>query len=453
MKKKPSPRKSGKDRDARSSGRKSRQPIGKKWPSINEDKIVSKAVGYYLSSGDFNGLPARSLLTTGVKIDEIRTILAHLLESGQLSLEFGARHPNPNVKALPPLPAAEQLAELATNDLEYACIYPTTTELERKVKRGDCQDRPFTRRLMLGEAQLEHHAFDLSVLEFYRNDPRYSYETNDVGGWISIRDEFFVENSHTHERDKVGLQTFGFGYNESFARAVVVFTWYLASLSPEHQQIWNAKRLDGRFELHPDYYRCAILGEWPTRLSIFEALTAELKHINEMARLMGKPALFRNEFADRPQGFTFLIRPTTKEFNDFVLLLDQMMSDNINKDFFRGDLALDTEAVRSDGKIVATSKGTIQLLEDWFKRMMRLSDPKPFDALVATFRRVRKLRQSPAHKVEDNAFNQELFKEQRQIVIEAYSAIRAIRLLLANHPKVREYKVPAMLFNGEIWDR
>ncbi len=318
------------------------------------------------------------------------------------------------------------------------------------VNPAGSEDRPFTRRLMLGEAQLEFHAFDLSILEFYRNDPRYDYETDDIHGQICIRDTY-AGSDEMEERDRVFLQTFGFGYDDSLNRAVVVFTRYLHDLSPEHQQIWNAKRLKGRYKLHPDYYRSAILGEWGTKLSVFDAFTEELKHINAMVRLIGRPPLFRNEFEARPKGFSFLVRPTTKEYNDFVLVLDHMMSDNINKEFFQGAIELETESPRRDGKIIVTSKGTIQLLEQWFQKSMRFNDPQPFKDMVATFRKVRRLRQNPAHKAEDSVFDQQLFKEQRMLMIEAYCAVRTIRLMLANHPSVRDYRVPEMLFKGEIW--
>jgi hypothetical protein len=424
----------------------------------SDEEILAKATDHYLTSGDFNGLPVRQLFSDEAGREAVRKALARLMEAGTLTMEFGTGHPNPHIKAFPPHPdVTRHLTSLAESDLAHACAYPSPSVLAKRIKKSQSQDRPFTRRLMLGEAQLEFHAFDLSVLEFYRNDPRYHYETNDIGGWISVRDAYSdpatePETPKMHERDQVFLQTFGFAYDDDMNRAVVVFTRYLADLSPEHQQIWNAKRLDGTYRLHPDYYRNSIVGDWGTKISIFEAFTAELKHINAMARLMGKPPLFRNEFGTRPKGFSFLVRPTTKELNDFVLTLDQMMSDNLNKDFFRGDIELETDTPRADGKIVVTQKGTIQLLEQWFQTMMRWPDPKPFDEMVSAFRKVRKLRQSPAHKIEDSAFDQGLFKEQRSLVIEAYKAVRTIRLLFANHPAVRDYKVPDELFKGEIWN-
>jgi len=417
----------------------------------DDNSIVAAVTKHYLSSGDFNGLPVRTLFKNEASRESIRAGLKRLIEARQLTMEFGLGHPNPYIKAFPPHPSnATHLEELATNDLQHACAYPTPAVLAKAVSASEGQDRPFTRRLMLGEAQLEFHAFDLSVLEFYRNDPRYRYDNDDIRGSISIRDAFY-DSAKMPERDHVLLETFGFGYDESWNRAVVVFTRYLHDLSPEHQQIWNAKRLDGTYKLHPDYYRNSILVEWGTKLSLFDAFTDELKHINAMVKLMGKPPLFRNEFEDRPIEFAFLVRPTTKELNDFVLILDQMMSDNLNKDFFRGDVDLEAEASRSDGKVVVNQKGTIQLLEQWFQKKMRFPDPKPINDTVALFRGVRKLRQSPAHKAEDSTFDQKIFKEQRQLAMRAYDAVRTIRLMLANHPAVRSYKVPDELFNGEIW--
>ena len=72
---------------------------------------------------------------------------------------------------------------------------------------------------------------------------------------------------------------------------------YLHGLSPEHQRVWQAKMLSGRYKLHRDYYRSSILGARGTRISIFEAFTLELSVINQMAQRIGRTALFRDTFA------------------------------------------------------------------------------------------------------------------------------------------------------------
>ncbi len=64
--------------------------------------------------------------------------------------------------------------------LGAARVYPERTYLERVVDRDQYQGRPYTLGLALGDAELFHRAFDLSVLERYRNDPRYLYQAADV---------------------------------------------------------------------------------------------------------------------------------------------------------------------------------------------------------------------------------------------------------------------------------
>ena len=40
---------------------------------------------------------------------------------------------------------------------------------------------------------------------------------------------------------------------------------------------------------------------------------------------------------------------------------------NINRKFFKNDVAFESDEERSDGKIIVRQKGTIQLLNDWLR--------------------------------------------------------------------------------------
>ena len=218
--------------------------------------------------------------------------------------------------------------------------------------------------------------------------------------------------------------------------------------------MWEAKRLLKRAKIHPDYYRASIQGEWAKHVPMLTAFGMELHHLNQMSQLMGRLSLFKRTFdrEDRPRGFALLIRPTLKEFNDFVLLLDQAMSDNINKSFFGGDVALEKEETRRDGKVIVTSRGTISLLEEWLRTKFRTPETKPLEDAIAIFRRVRKLRQSPAHTPYENNFDQQYFKDQRELVWKAYTAVRTLRLIFQNHPACKAYKVEDFLHEGRIRD-
>jgi hypothetical protein len=250
------------------------------------------------------------------------------------------------------------------------------------------------------------------------------------------------------EQDKVLLPTFGFAYDDGFGRAVVTFNRYLADLTPEHQRIWAAHEVAEGVRIHPDFYRTQIIGDFPEALSLCEAFFMELETINAMAVAMGRPKLFRN--VDRPKRFGFLLRPTQHEFEQFVHLLDKTLSDNLNQKFFLEDVTFETERARKDGKIQVERKGTIQLLEEWGRLKVRMADPRPFDEMIAVFREVRKLRQAPAHAVNDDLFDQAIFQKQRLLLVRAYTAVRTLRLMLANHPSAREVTIDPFLYEGKI---
>jgi hypothetical protein len=185
------------------------------------------------------------------------------------------------------------------------------------------------------------------------------------------------------------------------------------------------------------------MGEWPERPSIYESFVEEQHHINEMAVLMGRPPFWRAEFRadDRPRNFGFLLRPTLNEFNAFVHTLDRMCSDNINVTFFRNDIELDEEIQRADGRLEVRRKGSIRLLDEWLDRV-RFDDLEPRRLMIATFRRIRNLRNSPAHTLRPDEFDPTYIQQQRELMIDAYGAVRTLRLILANHPATRGYEVP-----------
>ncbi|MBK7491922.1 MAG: AAA family ATPase [Nitrosomonas sp.] len=422
----------------------------------NDSSILEYIAEHYLSSHDFNGLPVRTLREAySLTKDTSLQLVERRLRSQDIDVMFGNIHVNPHIKAFSHITHEKQLEFLAELGLEDShCLYPSAKYLSSLKLESRFEGRPYDLELALGAGQLDFRVFDLLVLEYYRNDPRYYYKTNFIDGSISITDEH-CETGSMPEKDQVLLQTFGFAYDDDLNRGVAVFLRYLKGLSPEHQRIWHARQLSGDYKLHPDYYRNSILGDSGTRISIFEALPLELKVINEMSALIGKAPLFRQTFEiNRPKNFGFLLRPTLSEFNDFILLLDKMLSDNINKDFFKNDTDLEEERERADGKIEVKQKGTLALLEEWLRKRFTPKEPAPFDSMFKSLKEVRRLRQKPAHAVNEDVFNLKYFKEQRQLVIGAYDAVRTLRLALANHPAVRRNppEIQKNLERGEIWD-
>jgi hypothetical protein len=416
--------------------------------------ILASIKNFYFRSPDFNGYPVYRLKQEyALSNPEAKKLISEFISSGNIDVVFSG---NPHIRPFSSPSIASQLAQLEQLDFsEHFCLYPTAETLASASEIEAYRDRPYSLELACGVGQLEFRTFDLTVLEYYRNDPRYHYETNSLSGSISVQDKFY-ESDLMAKRDQILLQSFGFAYDDQLNRAVAVFVCYLSGLSPEHQRIWAAKELKGDHKLHPDYYRNCILGEWGTRIPIFDAFVEELAVINEMAELMQMKPLFRRTFKDnRPPEFAFLLRPTQAEFNRFVLTLDQMMSDNLNKEFFRGHVSLEDEEIRSDGKIIIKPLGTIVLLDRWLRKHFHPKNTDELDRLFTTFRKIRNLRQRPAHAVNRDSFDQEHFKNQRELILEAYDAVRALRMSFANHPWVKRNppRIGKELFEGLIWDR
>lgn len=406
---------------------------------------------HYLTSKDFNGILLGSLRNK-IKIekDEIHQNIIELLKQGKIDLLFPDSE-NPHIKRFDTEDIEIQLKKIEIFDILNSCAYPSKKHLKECIKPEEFKDKPFTLKLAFGEPQLSFYPFDLTVLEIYRNDPRYWYFTDDISGHISILNEHYLGRD-MKESDKILLEKFGFCYDDDFNRGVAVFLIYLNRLSPEHQQIWNAKLLNGIYKLHPDYKKIT-LGAWPQNKSIFRAFIEELKIINEITEAITNEKLFINDFCnDRPTEFSFLIRPTEKEYQNFIHILDKMLSENINKSIFKkdGELKLENEIIRKDGKIIVQPKGSLSLLEEYLQLHYVTPYPEPIQNMIKCFKSIRKARSKPAHTINDNKFDQEYFKKQIKVISETYNYLLVLRIIFSRHPYAKDIQIPKWLEEEKI---
>jgi hypothetical protein len=420
---------------------------------MTAEELLECITRFYQESEGFNGLPVSS---TGIELDELRGLIRLLVESGQLYVNYGDRHPNPHILAFEPEARDDQLRKLDEGNLQDACLYPTVEHLRTVVNPAAYEGRPYTLELALGYPVLGYHFFDLSILESYRNDPRYYY-TFDIDGMISVDDEFYDQPT-MDERDKVLLQTFGLALAKEKYWAIVVFRRYLSMLSPEHQQLWRTKQEPDDpdlFQPHWEYWR-ASMGEWPEKMSLFSAFLEEMEQVNELAAVIGRPRLFRETYHDqRPRDFGYLIRPTARELSNFAGVLDKMLSDNINRDFFQNDVPYEDETTDKQGRTIVTQRGTIRILEEWIRAKVRLKDTDSqalIDQAIDIFKRIRKARNPQAHKLSPDAYDLELFREQIQLMRDAYRAMVTLRQMLNLHPAAKDYEVPEDLAQMKVLD-
>jgi len=407
----------------------------------------------FVRSHDFNGVPARRLLAAfNVGRPELEGQLSRLLISGQISLAFASHSENPHIKRLLDLPLDAQLAQLPKEDINGICVYPAADTIRSHTELPEYDDRPYTRRLALAEPQLVPAFFELNILEKYFRDPRYLCWFGDSSGSISIRDEYYLSDQ-TPERDKVSLRTFGIGYSHDRIRVLVVFLRYLSDLSADHQQAWKAHEVPGPCAINSDYERAVIWGAWPEFRSVYEAFIQEQIEINKLASLIGKPPLFRATFEayQRPIEFSPMLRPTRRNLQDFIHLLDKMLSENLNKDFFKGDVPFEDRIESSDGSVEKRSLNTITLLESWLTPRYRTRDGEDVaQEISGPLREVRKARQPAAHALGPDEYDQSFPKQQDDLLGRVKQTLTKLRLVLSSHPRARGYAAPDWLDGDKI---
>lgn len=150
-----------------------------------KELIQNKITEYYLKSHDFNGIHIWNLLSTiGKEWAEIKPLIQDLIKSDSIRIIDEKTDINPNIIRIRFEPLETQLEKANADEPEYMCLYPTKSILKKTVNPSNYNSEPYKLRLALGEPQLSYVSFDLSVLEFYRNDPRYRYENDDIRGKI-----------------------------------------------------------------------------------------------------------------------------------------------------------------------------------------------------------------------------------------------------------------------------
>lgn len=406
----------------------------------------------FLNSDDFNGihynrLPPRLLVEIGP-----------LLEAGLIYANFGQRMANPFILGLTPEPPDIHLDVIANIDREIgdAVFYPTQSHLEGVVPQSLYASAPYSRALVLGNGQLEHRFFETAVLARYRDDPRYEY-IFDIDGTIL----------RTDVEDGAYLKTMSVGHRATDGFVVVgVFLRYLSDLAPAEQQFWQSHEIADpeNYRLHPEFISTHLLAKFPEKLSPYVAFLEEMALVNRMCNAVGFPRLFRQVYESgskakepgvrerRPREFGHLVRPTRKELREFTAILDKMLSDNMQVEFFQGQVEkMTVEVPGLGGAVVTHMKRSLALLKEWLGLVI-VHDPDGLaEFAYKTVKDIRDSRNPDAHSIRDNEYDEALYEVQRKLIFDAYVAVRTIRQALECHPRARVVNVPRRLASMDVW--
>ena len=418
-----------------------------------ELELLNKITEFFLDSArkeSFNGISCFSLLNIAVAETILRCALESLVKSGECNLAFASIHINPHIKRLPDEPIEKQIEFLKKEEINGICAYPSKARILASIDDSEFRDKPYSRDLLLGSAQLEYFGFELAVLERYKNDPSYHLQFYDYMGTMSVTDEMYKSEIY-QDRDKVSLQTFGLGFDTNKNPIIVVFLRYLANLTAEHQQYWNSFRVRGNVLPSKQYYLSSYHGEFWENRSLRHAIVEEMRLINELTNQIWGKSIFR-EIHDQSGiiDLTVFTRPTSANFNNFVQCFDKMLSENIVKDFFGGKVELKEEIKRKDGNIEFRHKGSLRLLDEWLSKIGVWETKASVAQILKPLLEVRNLRQKPAHSLIENTLSQDVGTQRKQIMWDVFNSLGNIRHFLSKHPLSKEVEIPDWLDTNQI---
>lgn len=426
------------------------------------NSIRETIYNFFVKSNDYNGIPLRQV-STDLFIDYENSIdiIKKLVQDGEAVIQSSTNPHIYNFKykeedQLNVLESAKGISEriekcgsveIHIEETEFPiCLYPSKRLLE---KRRDTSNMSYyTKQLALCEPQLKVLYFDLNVLERYSNDPRYELHYDNYRGWISyICDE--EGNSELSENNQVYIKSFGLGYDEKSNRVICMFLKDLGRLSDSHQAYWYSYEVGNNdCKMVEEYYANMIEGRWTAGYSTYHAFTCELNMLDKIANAIFGQSLFLSTFDESTLTFSFL--PTSKNYYDFVLKLDKMISDNLNRDFFKFFNMEMYTFNKSEDVVERINKGTIQLFEEWLLMNYHTEDTNRLKDIFKSFRKVRKERQVPAHKTIDNVFSKDYAKRQDTLMREVYLSMSSLRHIFQQHPNAKDVEVPKWLDEGII---
>lgn len=416
-------------------------------------KIEELILSFFCESRDFNGIPLRQI-SQRLKLDYEHSIdlVKELVKSKVASIQSSS---NPHIIGFSHHKVESQLQvlelskttklerqkigllEIEVEQTEYPiCVYPTQMLLEKTRDLTIFRNAKYTTQLALAEPQLVFRFFETDILERYSNDPRFNFEFHDFNGSISCQyDE--DGNPIIREEEQIFLKSFGLGFDSESNRVIAVLLRDLGQLSWEHQVYWSAKEIPfSECKVLEEHFNNVILGQWITSKSMFSALIDEINAIHKLTTSIFGTPLFRKELdgQNSPKNFTFFFSPTSKNYYEFINLLDKFLSENINKSFFEGTLELEVLKLIEGDIYERVRKGTLQLLEEWIVLSFRFPEDSHPSKMLKPLKKVRKERQTPAHKVVDNKYDKSYFAKQKSIMEDCYFSITSLRRNLQTHP-------------------
>lgn len=393
---------------------------------IIENELLKIVFDNFKESTDCNGLASYNLNIDATD-ESLVAAIVNLICADKISLLASEHDGNPHIIRFGFASKNEQIAFLKENGFNKTfCLYPSSSYLSDNIKIELIPKFPFQYMMKTGTPQFKACYFEWGVLYKYFSDPRYKFSFSDYIGKIESTDDISPESY-------INLRTFGIGRDESENRVVVAFPRDLNNMSSACQIEWHSKMV-------PNQEQCIILESYKENLfnccwdfpqTVYKSLIQEMVNINQLTNAIWDTSFFREEFDhNKPVDFDMIYIPTYKVFMDYVSLLEKIVVSNINDSFFD---AIGWSRYDENGKI----KGTLVCLKEFLQKV----NPNIENEITSPLRKVRKLRQNPAHKIEDNSYGIHFLNQQHELTVIVFNSINMLRRLFQTHPNAKGIEI------------
>lgn len=137
-----------------------------------------------------------------------------------------------------------------------------------------------------------------------------------------------------------------------------------------------------------------------------------------------------------------------KKYYDFVLVIEKMVIHNISVKAFLKDSFKISSIDRKDEN--GKDKGSLVMLEEWLHKNISNTNFDIDDIILKPLRKIRKMRQIPAHELSSTSYDLDIYQKQDDLVKELYGAVSAMRSLFMCHPATRNVEIPEYVLNGRF---
>lgn len=414
-----------------------------------KDKILNSIIDKYIKSNNCNGTSVYlskieigngfnivNVLNNEVFFNEnleiIKNILIELINEEKIEVISSKYTDNPTIKLLPTFLSIDEQIQLINGDLHVIVLFPTKRVLSSKKISNE---KKFTKMLKKGEHHLKIIYFDPTIVEEYVVNPKYIFKFDGIRGYILLSDEFI-----NRQRDYEYIKDFGMAYfrkNGKFKRAIGVFLTDLNKLSVEDQMHWSKYMLNNQQEytVHPNFVEQLLYGRWSNNTPIYQIMIEMRTEINNVVNTLKMPNFYKTNFDIYDENifdFRTIFSPTKRNYDNFIMVLEKLFINDINKDFFttKSFLFKKIENTKNDD---GTKKASITLFSEWID--LNLSDNSDYkENDIKVLKDIRKKRQKPAHDLESNNYNEEYWSIQNEIIIKCFYALRMILIQFLEHP-------------------